>query len=180
MRPHDDENLTRLGDILRLLQEDRNDQQAWISLYRQLWPWVLATNYRHLRGSELARDLTQRVFLDLLSSVDFQNFPDEESLLRWLATVCKNRAIDLLRHQRRWQGPDIASIPAKGDDENTIRLLTFTKALDKLPGRDRELILHILNGLSNREIALEMGIPQGSVKFRRGQALKRLAKILAP
>jgi RNA polymerase sigma-70 factor (ECF subfamily) len=53
------------------------------------------------------------------------------------------------------------------------------KALDRLPGRDREvLVLRYLEQLSPAEAAVVLGISEGAVKTRQTRALVRLGELL--
>jgi RNA polymerase sigma-70 factor (ECF subfamily) len=61
------------------------------------------------------------------------------------------------------------------DDE----ALSLHQALQKLEARERTLlVLHYLQGLSYREMALVLDEPTGTVKWRTGEAMQRVRALL--
>jgi RNA polymerase sigma-70 factor (ECF subfamily) len=98
----------------------------------------------------------------------------------WVYTIARNRMIDMLRRERRpepeampWDEdsePDQADVYAAAEDS---RLLSA--ALADLPEKQRSLIQRAFYGdLSHSEIALETGLPLGTIKSRIRLALDRL------
>ncbi|ABD56938.1 sigma-24 (FecI-like) [Jannaschia sp. CCS1] len=106
--------------------------------------------------------------------------PSRASVATWIFTIARNRKIDLLRRYARpdpeelpW-GPEQAPNPADviALQQDTTRL---SQALATLPEKQRELIKHAYFGdLSHSEIAIETGLPLGTIKSRIRLALDRL------
>jgi RNA polymerase sigma-70 factor, ECF subfamily len=112
------------------------------------------------------------------------------TVVGWLITVTRSRAIDRLR-QRRSQpaGADVdlasreVADPALGID---LQLVTaeeadrVRRALAALPAEQRlPLELAYYEGLSQSEIAARLGAPLGTIKTRMRQTLRRLRDALA-
>ena len=137
-----------------------------------------------LHDTELARDVVQDTFLRLCSQ-------DPESVRRqlksWLFTVCRNRALDVLRKQRkiepidevRWQkvaGPDL---PPDESLRQRERLDKASALLNRLTENQRDvIILKFQQGLSYREISEVTGLSTGNIGFLIHTGLKRLRDLL--
>jgi RNA polymerase sigma factor (sigma-70 family) len=137
-----------------------------------------------LHDTDLARDVVQDVFLRLCGQ---DRAKVEENLKSWLFTVCRNRAFDVLRKNKRSQRIDevrwkkIAgpNLPA---DELIMQQERYAKAiryLDQLPANQRELIiLKFQQNLSYLEIQQITGLKPGNIGFLLHTALTRLRKII--
>ncbi len=137
-----------------------------------------------LNDPDLARDVVQDTFVRLC-----QQDPAKirDSLKPWLFTVCRNRALDLLRKNRRSQpleeviwkkvaGPGLQ--PDEQADQQE-RLSQLTAYLDRLTANQREVItLKFQHGLSYQEIHEVTGLATGNIGFLIHTGLKRLREIL--
>ena len=137
-----------------------------------------------LHDLDRARDVVQDTFIRLCQ----QDIPKvRDNLKSWLFTVCRNRALDLLRKDKnlqpideiRWQriaGPDLAPDAQFDQDE---RFAEVMKYLDRLSANQREVILlKFHQGLSYQEITKITGLTSGNVGFLIHTGLKRLREIL--
>lgn len=129
-------------------------------------------------GPEMARDLTQEVFLSAWrarSSYD----PSKGSLGGWLMGITKNRLIDTYRKAGRRVDEAELSEPvqqrAASEDHNRFGLLAdrmiLTAALNNLPERQRTVLTMAFWGdLTQQQIAEDTRLPLGTVKsdMRRG------------
>ena len=120
---------------------------------------------------ERARDIVQDTFIRLCQ----QDLGKVSSGLKsWLYTVCKNRALDVLRKDRRleplddvrWKriaGPSLAPDRQLVQDE---RLALIMHYLDRLTENQREVILlKFQQNLSYQEISDKTGLTSGNVGF---------------
>ena len=89
----------------------------------------------------------------------------------WVLKVATNLAIDRLRRRP----PEVRPVPA-GDFEDEVELrLALNAALLTLAPRQRQAVtLRYLAGLSDREVALALGISLGSVKTHIHRGLNGL------
>lgn len=138
---------------------------------------------------ESARDVVQDTFLQLCRK------PDEklqERMPQWLYTVCRNRAIDICRKERRMKlAPEnqLAGELADSTDPatNPVAALERSEAAEglmsqvsKLPDRQQEILrLKFHAGLSYKEIAEVMGITSTNVGFILHSAISKLRQRLA-
>lgn len=94
-----------------------------------------------------------------------------DRLRAWLTQIAVNECRNILRRRRRVE--PAAYLPERpplsGPD------LSLRDALDRLPGALRTpLLLHYMEGFSEKEIASALALPQSTVKWRMHQARRRL------
>jgi RNA polymerase sigma-70 factor (ECF subfamily) len=109
------------------------------------------------------------------------SFHDADNPEAWLRTVAVNVARSRWRRMMRWAHlvPQLAGTDAY-DDLPDDRL-TLLAALRQLPAAQREAIaLHHLADLPVAEVALTLGVPEGTVKARLARGRAALADLLSP
>jgi RNA polymerase sigma-70 factor (ECF subfamily) len=148
---------------------------------------ALVSYVEHLLGDlDLARDVVQEAFLRLCREDD----PGlRERVAPWLYTVCRRRALDLLRKERRMQPMDDTQTGrwASGDPTPAAAAETNEQAgraarlLQRLPANQREVVvLKFQHALSYREISEVTGLSVSNVGFLLHTALKTLRRWLDP
>ena len=137
-----------------------------------------------LNDLDRARDVVQDTFIRLCAQDPSKL---EAGLKSWLFTVCRNRALDVLRKDKRSQPLDDLrwkkfAGPGLQPDEQADRqerLLQITGVLDRLSANQREvIILKFQQDLSYREIHEITGLSTGNIGFLIHAGLKRLREIL--
>lgn len=135
---------------------------------------------------ESARDVVQDTFLRLC---DQDQAEIEQRLKPWLYTVCRNRAMDVMKKERRMTPLEISttdSQPAPELDpalsaesgESRTKVLDF---LDDLPADQRDVIrLKFQESFSYGQIAEITGHSVGNVGYLLHVGLKRLRERIAP
>jgi len=141
-----------------------------------------ATTFLH--DAERARDVVQDTFIRL-----YQQDIDKVSggLKAWLFTVCRNRALDVIRKEKRIVGledeqmarvPSSRRTPSERADLQE-RVSQVHEALARLSENQREVILlKFEQGLSYEEISEVTGLSSGNVGFLLHTGLKRLRTFL--
>lgn len=88
----------KLGECLARLRSDKDDAQAWRTMYDLLYPRVMATNYRRLGDlKNQAEDATQDVFFRLVKYTHFSQVRTPVQFLGYLKTVCENVCAERFR-----------------------------------------------------------------------------------
>jgi RNA polymerase sigma-70 factor, ECF subfamily len=138
----------------RALTQRRADFSA---LYEQHAVEVYRYVHRRCRDRALAEDVTQDAFLAAVRSVD-----DPATITAgWLIQVARNRLLDVLRRQARYEGKlrlvggreVVADEPAV-----VVGRLRMTAALEELRVEHRVvLMLHYVDGLTVTALADELG-----------------------
>ena len=116
-----------------------------------------------------ARDIVQDTFMRLCRA---ERLKVEKGLAAWLYTVCRNRALDLMRREKRMGKLDEAATAAPGDRGNGPAADTerqqlgamVAEALGTLSDQHQEAFrLKFQDDLSYREIGRVMGVSLGQV-----------------
>lgn len=163
---------------IRRIHEDR-DQAAFAELFRHFAPRVKSFLMRSGASEAQAEECAQDVMATLWHKAG-QFDPSRASPATWIFTIARNRNIDMLRKQRRPEPEDLSWGPqAEPEQADVLALQQESRrlgdALKTLPDRQRELIEKAYFGdLSHTEIAVQTGLPLGTIKSRIRLALDRL------
>jgi RNA polymerase sigma-70 factor, ECF subfamily len=173
--------------IERCLQ---GDQVAWEAIVRQYWRKVFNVAYKFVGKHDEAEDLAQDIFLKLFKSLD--TFDRRANFQTWLISVSRNLCIDhyrSIRKERETIDRDVDAgelTPASGDSgpyaalEHSDRRALLRRALDGLPPTLRSaVVLRDIQELSYQEIAVQLRLPEGTVKSRINRGRLELARQIA-
>jgi len=164
------------------------DESALEALYARYGGLLYTLALRIVGDAELAREVLQDVFLRAWNGREAYD-PARGRVPWWLMGIARNRAIDLLRsrtHQARLRERERlkTGLPdsAHTDTSNAVGLRRdVTSALGALSTVQRQAIeLAYYGGLTQAEIALELGEPLGTIKSRTRDAMERLRQTLGP
>jgi RNA polymerase sigma-70 factor (ECF subfamily) len=139
---------------------------------------------RLVGDTERARDVVQDTFLRLCKEPRAEV---EERLAAWLFAVCRNRAIDALRKDRRMtplapREEDRSPEPLASEAlESREREAGVLRVLESLPPNQKEVLrLKFQHGLSYQEISEVTGLSPGNVGYLIHHGLKNVrAKLSA-
>ncbi len=135
---------------------------------------------RRVKDPHTAEDLVQDVFLKFARHL--QGEPPEGPLHAWIFKTAQNAIIDHYRGQRSG-----TQDPAGLADETTTNtafedeplFASFRTFLHSLPAEQREAILRTeYEGLTQKQLATELGIPLSTVKSRVQRGKQRLGEAL--
>ena len=156
--------------------------------------WILAAVRRYerpllgyVRGflgeAERSRDVVQDAFLQLCRQSPRKQKAIEPRLAAWLFALCRNRALDVLRKEKRMiAAPALAEEPtAEADDtaefEDSARAVR--EQLARLPQQQGEAVrLKFEHSFSYREIGEVMGLSESHVGVLLHHAMKTLRERL--
>ncbi len=161
------------------------EEAALGDCYDQYASFVYGLVLRVVRDPKAAEDVTQDVFLHLWEKPGCFD-PGKGALRTWLGTLAHRRAVDHVRREearRRRDGLERTRMTTTPDvEEMAMALMTAERvraALEELPPEQREAIhLAYFEGRTYREVAVVMGIPEGTAKSRLRLALRRVATTL--
>jgi len=135
---------------------------------------------RLLGDPERARDVVQDTFVKLLGQ---PAAAVEGHAVEWLFTVCRNRAMDILRKEQRMKRFEDGEVErVKAADPRPGRALEQAEAhaamlrlIDRLPANQQEVVrLKFQNGFSYKEISRITEHSVGNVGFLIHTAVARL------
>lgn len=162
------------------------DEAALASLYDRYRLILFGLLVRILGSREEAEDILQEVFIQVWRrAADF----DEQrgKPFTWLVTLARSRAIDRLRQlsaRERLATANAREAPAEASDAAADAYRSEQKeivsgALAQLPQDQRQtLLLAYFEGLTQSEIAQQLGAPLGTVKTRMRTGMIKLRELL--
>lgn len=150
------------------------DQDALEQLYERHSRVVYAVLLRMTRDQSSSEELCQEVFFRLWKNAGSYDV-GQGSLTPWLLTIARNAALDRIRSSSEKQrstefGSDEAiESPVKDRIDlwvdNKLQVDRALKLMDGLPDSQRQALeLAYFDGLSQTEIAAQLGAPLGTVK----------------
>ena len=162
------------------------DDSALGELYGLFATLVHTLAYRVTRDREAASDVAQEVFSHLWEN-PLGYDPHRAGLRTWLAMLAHRRAVDWVRREERrrhlatkelhgpFELPGADEAVETADTACRVRLI-----VRELPTTLRTVVeLAFFREMTYREVAAELGIPEGTVKSRIRSALARIARALA-
>jgi RNA polymerase sigma-70 factor (ECF subfamily) len=163
-----------------------NTPEAFETLCARFRPLIFSTIYRVLNNSLDTDDVAQEVLLTIWKKSSSWD-PSKGSLSTWIASIARNRAIDLIRkknrrseHQKKYQEQN--SIESSRYEESACEQLLQTEAqritrnaVVELSPEQREVIeLAYFQGLTQVEVSKRVGLPLGTAKARIRRGVKKL------
>jgi len=161
------------------------DPGALSDLYDQFGSYVFGLAVRVIGDRHAAEDVTQEVFLSLWERPEAFE-PSRGRLRTFLGTLAHRRAVDVVRREearRRRAAREAATatpIPDVGELAMAIVTAEQVRAeVSRLPDEQRAAIeLAYFGGRTYRQVAQELGIPEGTAKSRMRLGLGRIAQAL--
>jgi RNA polymerase sigma-70 factor (ECF subfamily) len=173
------------AELVRLLRSGQ--QEALRILYDRYGGLVYTVALKVLNRADEAEDLTQDIFLTFWKQERFD--PDRAALSTYLCVMTRSRAINKIhsRHSQQrmsdrlqqstpaeFSAPTPLEQAAQAEQQQTIRA-----AMTQLSDNQRQVLeLNYYRGLSQSEIAQQLGIPLGTVKTHSRQGLIKLRQLL--
>jgi len=165
----------------------RGDAEAFDALYERHASTLFAVLLRILGNPEDAREIMQETFVQVWNRAA-QFDPERGNEIAWMISICRNRGIDRIRSRKLREiresqaGIEISrrgpSVSVSTGAENVLRTeeqKLIRRALEDLPAAQRTALeLAYFEGLSQSEIAQQLGEPLGTVKTRMHLGMKKL------
>ena len=176
----------------------KRDAAAFETLFARYKVSIRQHILSFVRVESAAEDLVQEVFLRVWTRAEQWNGQGEFN--GWLFRIATNLALNHLRTVRRRRQEPLETPPDEFDDEDerpsdpdwlidtlshgpevmveqTERSQLLWQLVDELPQEKRE-VLHLIyqKEMALREAAIELGIPEGTVKSRLHYSIRHLAR----
>ena len=152
----------------------------WVRTALDMYEQPLVRYARRLTGNlESAQEVVQETFLRLCA----QDAAELEGrLAEWLFTVCRNKALDIRRKEKRMTSLEIVTVEPHESEDSPSRQAELRdsagwvlRLLDQLPSNQQEVIrLKFQDSLSYREISGITGLSVSNVGFLIHIGLKTL------
>jgi len=165
-----------------LIRCGRGDQVAFAALYDQLAPHIYGIVLRVVRDPSQAEEVTQEVFVELWRIAP--RFDGQKGTVKaWSSTVAHRRAVDRVRSeqsardrtdkesQKRITETDVVAEAV----ETTFDQARVRRALAQLtPGQREAVELAYFGAHTYREVAVLLGVAEGTIKSRIRDGMIRL------
>ena len=175
------------SDALLAARLAAGDERALAEAFDRLASSVYSGALRVLGNGSAAQDVVQDVFVELWSHPGRYD-PAAGSLRTYLIVLARHRAVDLLRSELRRvarqerhyrltppEPPGTASDEVMAAETASV----VRSAVQLLPDGQRRVVeLAYFEGLTCREVARTMGIPEGTAKSRLRLAMAKLESVL--
>jgi len=163
------------------------DDLALAEAFDRLGPAVYGAALRVLGEWTAAQDVAQDVFVELWTRPDRYD-PAAGSLRTYLTVLARHRAVDMVRselrriarQERNQRLSPQPELPSPGDEVEAAEAAGVVRAAVRLlPDSQRQVVeLAYFRGMSYREVAQAVGIPEGTAKSRLRLALAKLESVL--
>lgn len=167
--------------LLRAVADE--DSAAMASLYDRHAGWLHTRLTRRCGDPEVVREVLQDTFVTVWRAAASYRGAEAGG---WLWTIAARRLVDARRVQERterveYAAPEPSSVPSA--EERVLAGLEYGDvgtALDRISPELREVLrATVVDGLTTRETARLLGIPEGTVKTRAMRARAELRAALA-
>ena len=177
-----------LSDVELLDGCRRGDARAWEALVSRFERLVYAIPRRSGLSDELAADVFQHVFTALFENLG--RIEDPQRLTGWLATTARRESWRLSRQAGRQAAADIddeaaqvgdtAALPGEAliDLERQHAVRTAVARLDTRCARLIRMLFYAEPAPPYAVIAVDLGVPEGSIGPTRARCLRKLREIL--
>jgi RNA polymerase sigma-70 factor (ECF subfamily) len=150
----------------------KGDQAAFERLYDATRAKLFGVVLRILRRQDLAEEVLQEAYIKIWNTAGQFN-PGVASPITWMASIARNRAIDVVRKRSEVsieEEPAANEVAAETPDplarrEMTDELKRLLECVGRLaPERQKLVLLAYYNGWSREQLAAKFGAPVNTVK----------------
>ena len=172
-------------DVTLVRRSLEGDADAYTALVRRHMNSAYVVALSELGDARDAEDAAQDTFIQALERLE--ECRDPSRFGAWVRTIARNRARSLGRRKRVRQAEPLetayeaagTSDPSKDAERSQLRM-HLEAALGTLkPVQRQVIVLHDLEGLKHGEIAIDLGIPEGTVRSHLHFARKALREKLS-
>jgi RNA polymerase sigma-70 factor (ECF subfamily) len=168
-----------------VLQAQAGNSEAFGQLYDAYMERIYRFVYFRVEDQQTAEDITSQVFLKAWSNLDRFSF-DRTPYLAWLYTIAHNAVIDHYRTRKVTAALDDVQLSQQDHAEaveNEIDLSAEMKSIKEVlhtltDDQQKVLTLKFIEGMSNTEIAHQLGKREGAIRALQMRGLQALARQL--
>ncbi|MET9602349.1 RNA polymerase sigma factor [Streptomyces sp. NPDC006459] len=171
----------------------RGDRAAFEELYRRTSPWLAVRLRRRCADQQIVAEVMQETYLAVWRAAGSfagtgsgSGYGTGGTAVGWLWTIAARRLVDAFRRRAHHAEPPPAAAPypvAPAAEEEALVATVggdVGDALRRLAPELRDVLqAMVLDGLSVRETAVLLGLPEGTVKTRARRARTAMREALA-
>lgn len=164
-------NTKELNKLMSEIQS--GDENAFTTFYQNTYKGVFSFVYSYVKNWHTSEDILQETYIKVKLNAD--KFKAGTNSSAWLLQIAKNTCIDYLRKQESKPTEEIKDYNANYSLDVAGSMYMHDLLNKYLDDVDRQIVLlHVIEGYKNREIAKILDIPLGTVLWRYNKALKIL------
>ena len=156
----------------------RGDRRAFEELYRRTAPWLAVRLRRRCSDEQIVAEVMQETYLAVWRAAgSFAGQAAGGTAVGWLWTIAARRLVDAFRRRAHHADPPpsaVAEVSAPAAEDEVLSNTVGTDVGDALrrlaPELRQVLQAMVLDGLTVRETAVLLGVPEGTVKTRARRA----------
>ena len=170
-------------DIYQLIKGclvgDRKSQKL---LYQQFYGFAMTIALRYSRDEMDAADIMSHAFVKIFRSI--KSFDSSKgSLHAWIKRIVINEGLDHIKSRTRFsENVEIETVDEPAIKNEVLEQMgadEIMRLVQKLPPATHAVfVLYAVEGHTHREIAVKLGISEGTSKWHLGEARKTLQKQL--
>jgi RNA polymerase sigma-70 factor (ECF subfamily) len=170
-------------ELVRLVA--RGDRAAFEQLYRRTAPWLAVRLRRRCADEHVVAEVMQETYLAVWRAAgSFAGASVDGSAVGWLWTIAARRLVDTFRRRARESVPTSVAEPLSpaAEDEVLSDVVgdEVGDALARLAPELRQVLqAMVVDGLTVRETAALLGVPEGTVKTRARRARLAMREALS-
>lgn len=177
-------DLSRTDEERLVRRTARGDRAAFEELYRRTSPWLVARLRRRCADDQIVSEVVQETYLAVWRAAgSFEGVATGGSAVGWLWTIAARRLVDAFRRRAYHAQPLPPAPNAPAAEEEVLRETVGDRVGDALqtlaPELRQVLLALVLDGLSVRETAVLLGLPEGTVKTRARRARLAMREALS-
>lgn len=177
--PYRDNDADALWQLVKL----GADPTAFAELHARFSEKLYALAYRKTGDSDVSEDLVQDLFVTLW--VQKETLSVDKSIQIYLFSALKNRIISHFRKQLLRQAVSLDEVYPEALVSHSANVVqdwiqareaqeVYRRELDNLPEKSRQVFELSRSGLTNREIAEQLGLAEKTVEFHISKCLRVL------
>ncbi|MCE6999438.1 RNA polymerase sigma factor [Saccharothrix sp. S26] len=154
----------------------RGDRAAFEELYRRTSPWLAVRLRRRCADEQVVAEVMQETYLAVWRAAgSFAGAAVDGTAVGWLWTIAARRLVDAFRRRAAHRAGPLPVAQAAPAAEDEVLAGALSDAVggalrDLAPELRQVLQAMVLDGLTVRETAVLLGVPEGTVKTRARRA----------
>ena len=156
------------------LKGNRKSQKL---LYQQFYGYGMTVSIRYAKNRQEAQEILNDGFIKVFKNL--HTFDFQKPFKYWLRRILINTAIDYLRkYKKHHQTGDLDqayNVSIEADGLDNLSAQEILKLVQQLAPSYRAVFnLYVIEGYTHKEIAMQLGISEGTSKSNLAMARKRL------
>ena len=164
--PKHDIFLKHEQDIAQLVA--KGDRKATRALYGDTICRMTSVCSRYVNDPDAVNDVLQESYLSIFSTIGKFQYKGEGSLLAWMTRIVVHKSVDWVKREMRRGAVELpGDIPEVIDDDTAddcdLSADTIHSIIRQMPAGYRAVFnMYVLDGMSHKQIASELGITENT------------------